>query len=378
MGKKILHVVNISYVIPYYLGGQIQYFQQKGHHISIACTPSAHFFSLTKKMHFTPISLQVARSFSIFKDLQSIVLLYSKIKKHKFNTVVGHTPKGAFIAMLASYMCRVPNRVYFRHGLLYETSTGVKRRFLKFIERFTARLATKVICVSPSVLKIALQEKLSKAHKTILIHKGTCNGVDALAHFNPLLIKTNKKNVKVLNTNFPTHTKIIGFVGRVVKDKGVVALLEAWKILIKQNKNIHLLIIGPQEERNAIPKHCLAFAKDCPSISLLGLTSNIAAYYKWMDIFVLPSYREGFPTVALEASAMKLPVICSSKTGCIDAIIAHKTGLYTPITPDGIAKNIQYLLDYPQVGKEMGKAGRAHVIKNFKPQLIWEFLEKIY
>ena len=109
-----------------------------------------------------------------------------------------------------------------------------------------------------------------------------------------------------------------------------------------------------------------------------GLIKDIEAYYSIMDIFILPSYREGFPTVVLEASAMELPIICSLKTGCIDSILENETGIYTKISPKDIARSIKYLLDNPNKAKEMGKKGRQHVLQNFQPNLIWESLERIY
>ena len=378
MGKKILHVVNISFVIPFYLGDQIDFFKSKGHSISIACTPSLDFFEYAKQKAFTPVPIDVVRSFSVIKDLKAIFSLTMYLKKNPVDTVVGHTPKGAFIALISASLANISNRVYFRHGLLFETSSGVKRRFLKFIEKFTAYLATKVICVSPSILKISLDQKLSSASKTLIINKGTCNGIDAVYKFNPQNVLSNHNLSADLEAKLESGVRIIGYVGRIVKDKGIVELLEAWKILTKENEKIHLLILGPQEERDALPEEYISFSRSCNSISMPGLIKDIEVHYSIMDIFILPSYREGFPTVVLEASAMELPIICSSKTGCIDSIIESQTGLFTSITPQDIARNIQYLLDHPKEGKEMGKKGRLNVLKNFQQNLIWESLEKKY
>ena len=378
MGKKILHVVNISYVIPFYLGDQIDFFKSKGHSISIACSPSSDFFEYANLKGFTPVPINVVRSFSIIKDLKAIFNLTMYLRKNSIDTVVGHTPKGAFIALISASLANISNRVYFRHGLLFETSSGIKRQFLKFIEKFTAFLATKVICVSPSILKISLDQRLSNASKTLIINKGTCNGIDAIYKFNPTNLLGNKNISIDLIDRLESGVKIIGYVGRIVKDKGILELLEAWKILIKENERIHLLILGPQEERDAIPEEYISFARSCISISLPGLIKDIEAYYSIMDIFILPSYREGFPTVVLEASAMELPIICSLKTGCIDSILENETGIYTKISPKDIARSIKYLLDNPNKAKEMGKKGRQHVLQNFQPNLIWESLERIY
>ena len=378
MGKKILHVVNISFVIPYYLGEQIDYFNSKGHSIIIACSPSKDFFEYSNKKSFTPLPLEIKRSFSIIKDLVAIFKLTMYLKNNPIDTVVGHTPKGALIALISAWLTGVPNRIYFRHGLLFETTSGLKRIFLKFIEKITSQMATKIICVSPSVLEVSIQQKLSPLFKTIILNNGTCNGIDAIKKFNPQNVSKNRDILNGLKERLAPDVKIIGFVGRLVKDKGLVELLDAWKILSEKNNKIHLLLIGPKEERDSLPEECISYARDCKSISILGLIKEIESYYSIMDIFILPSYREGFPTVILEASAMELPVICSSKTGCIDSILENETGLFTSITPEDIAQKIQHLLNHPNKAKEMGKKGRQFIIKNFLPKSIWESLEKIY
>ncbi|MDC1393459.1 glycosyltransferase family 4 protein [Flavobacteriaceae bacterium] len=378
MGKKILHVVNISFVIPYYLGEQIDYFNSKGHTIIIACSPSEDFFDYSNKKSFTPFPLDIKRSFSIIKDLVAIFKLTMYLKNNPIDTVVGHTPKGAFIALISSWLTGVPNRIYFRHGLLFETTSGLKRNFLKFIEKITSQMATKIICVSPSVLEVSIQQKLSPQSKTVILNNGTCNGIDAIKRFNPENVLKDRGILKGLKEVLDSDVKIIGFVGRLVKDKGLVELLDAWKILSERNNKIHLLLIGPKEERDSLPEEYISYARDCKSIIMLGLIKEIESYYSLMDIFVLPSYREGFPTVVLEASAMELPVICSSKTGCIDSIIENETGLFASITPEDIAQKIQHLLNHPNKAKEMGKKGRLNVLKNFQQKLIWESMEKIY
>ena len=378
MGKNILHVVNISFVIPYYLGEQIDYFNNKGHSIIIACSPSKDFFEYSSKRPFTPLPVEIKRSFSIIKDLIAIFKLTIYLKNNPVDTVVGHTPKGAFIALISASLAGTPNRIYFRHGLLFETTSGLKRMFLILIEKITSKLATKIICVSPSVLEVSIQQKLSPLSKTVIINNGTCNGIDAIKRFNPENVLKDRNILKGLKEELDSDVKIIGFVGRLVKDKGLVELLDAWKILSERNNKIHLLLIGPMEERDSLPEEYISYARDCNSITMLGLIKEIESYYSIMDLFVLPSYREGFPTVVLEASAMELPVVCSSKTGCIDSILENETGLFTSLNPEDLAQKIQYLLDHPNKAIEMGKNGRLNVLKNFQQKLIWESLEKIY
>jgi glycosyltransferase involved in cell wall biosynthesis len=378
MPKRILHIVNISFVLPYYIGEQFRYFNSLGYKISVACAPSEHFFKYAKEMDFLPYPIPIKRSFSLVADIKAIASLLRHIRRFKPQTVVGHTPKGAFIAMIAGFLAGVPNRVYFRHGLMFETSIGNKRKFLIAIERFTGALATQVICVSPSVLKSSNSLKLSAPKKNKILQFGTCNGIDSKGQFNPA--KQNPVLVQDLKDNLgiTAQQNIVGFVGRIVRDKGIVALLDAWKTILLKAPNSVLLLIGPYEERDAIPLEYKNYISHTPSVIQVGLIQDTAPYYALMNCFVLPSYREGFPTVVLEASAMEVPVITTKNTGCIDSIIENETGIFTDITPAAIAAAVLNLLDNSALREKLGQNGREFVVKNFEQQAIWKELEGLY
>jgi hypothetical protein len=191
--RKVLHVVNIAFVIPYYFGDQLNYFFEKGDVVHIACSKNVNLYNYSKKWNFIPFQLNISRKFSPIQDIYAIYLLYNYIKKHDINTVIGHTPKGAFIAMISSYLAKVKNRIYFRHGLMYETSKGIKKRLLIYIERLTSFFSLKVICVSKSVLQGSINNKLSNPNKLLLINKGSCNGIDSIKQFNRELINLDLK-----------------------------------------------------------------------------------------------------------------------------------------------------------------------------------------
>ena len=378
MSQKILHIVNISFVLPYYIGAQFRYFNSLGYEVSVACAPTEHFFKYAKEMGFEPYPINVKRSFSLVADIKAIASLVKHIRRFKPNTVVGHTPKGAFIAMIASFLARVPNRVYFRHGLLFETSKGFKRALLIAVEKFTAALATQVICVSPSVLERSKHLQLSAPRKNKILNYGTCNGIDSRGQFNPAnqnptLVQNLKDSLGITEQQF-----IVGFVGRIVRDKGIVALLDAWKTVLVRAPHSVLLLIGPYEERDAIAQEYKLYIATTPSIIHVGLVQDTAPYYALMDCFILPSYREGFPTVVLEASAMEVPVITTKNTGCIDSIIENETGIFTEITPVAIAKSILSLQNDPLLSAKLGQSGREFVVKNFEQQAIWKELEGLY
>jgi len=372
--KKILHVVNISFVLPYYIGGQFDYFSDKGFKIYVACSDSKHLSDYSIQKKFVPFAIDIFRSVNPVADIKSIIKLRSKIKFENIDIVIGHTPKGAMIAMIASYLAGTKKRIYFRHGLMYETSTGLKRYFLKQIESLTGHLASKVVCVSDSVLQKSNVEHLNNPEKNILLNKGTCNGIDT-DKFSRKKLDLNIVNSLRVEYGIQSDTQVIGYVGRLVNDKGINELIEAWKILIRKYSNLKLLLVGPFEERDSIGEEVKEYISTENSIIHTGLISDVQPFYGIMDVFILPSYREGFPTVVLEASSMELPVITTTSTGCIDSIIENETGLLSAIDAHELSSHIEkYILDR-ELAVQHGKNGRVFVLDNFRQEIIWNEIE---
>lgn len=377
--KKVLHVVNISFVLPYYIGDQFEYFSNKGIRFYVACQPSEHLIQYSEEMKFKAFPVNILREINIFQDLRAIYLLSRYIKKEKIDIVVSHTPKGGLIGMVSAYLSGIKSRVYFRHGIMYETSKGVKRVLLKSIERFTGFLATKVVCVSPSVLAFSTEESLSAVYKNLLLNKGTCNGIDAANKFNKDKVEVAVTSELKRKYGILAEDRVIGFVGRLVNDKGINELISAWEELVKIHSNIKLLLVGPFEDRDSIPEIVKTYISNTPSVIHTGLIGDIVPYYALMDVFILPSYREGFPTSVLEASAMELPVLTTTATGCRDSIIEGHTGMFISFDISDITNKVSTYLNNPSLILSHGKNGRDFVLKNFQQNRIWEEIqEKIY
>jgi glycosyltransferase involved in cell wall biosynthesis len=375
---KILHVVNVSFVLPYYLGEQITYFKNKNYIIHISCTESNELFDFCDIYNINCFPIRITRKFDILSDIASVYRLYKIIKSEHYDAVIGHTPKGGLISMLSSFLCGTKKRIYFRHGLMYETSNGFKRSLLINIEKLSSFLATNVICVSQSVLNKSIKNKLSDPSKCIILNNGTCNGIDSINQFNPDLINYTKVIDIKKNLSLKDNDIIVGFIGRIVKDKGINELVGAWQLLLNKHSNIKLVIIGPIEIRDPIRNDVLEYINTEKSIRYLGEVHNPLIYYSIFDIFVLPSYREGFPTVVLEASSMNLPIITTRSTGCIDSIIENKTGIYCEITSESISNSIDFYINNPLLRKLHGINGRNFVINDFNQKIIWEQLGSLY
>lgn len=356
-------MVSVSFSIKYFIGNQFRYFKDKGYEFHVACSESEELYGLAEKYDFKPFPIPIVRAIDPIQDLKSIWILKKYINNENFDVVIAHSPKGGLIGMLAAYLANVPNRFYFRHGLVFETSSGLKKKILILIEKLIGRLAHKIINVSQSVENMADSLKLNDFSKNILLGKGTCNGVD----LNEFKYRVGLKNESLIT---------IGFVGRLTKDKGIVELIDGWKILKTKYNNIRLMLVGPVDSRDPLNDDLVNYIKSDKTIELIGGVPDAKIYYNMMDIFILPSYREGFPTVILEASSSQLPVITTRSTGCIDAIVENETGLFVEINGESISSMIEQYLISKELRVRHGIQGAKFVKENFSEKIIYKEIEK--
>lgn len=368
MKKKTLQVVNVPFVLPYYFGDQIEFLKQNGIDITIACSPGPELTKFCLKYDVGSEPVNVLRKIDLTTDLKSLFKLFFFIKKERFDYVIGHTPKGGLLSMVAAKLAGVKNRIYFRHGIVFETSSGFKRRLMLTLEKLTSACATKIVSVSNSVQEYSLRANINLPHKSVILNKGTCNGVD-MERF----VKSDSRKMKSklgLGDSF-----VVGYVGRLVSDKGITELVEAMNILKRSIPGVKLLLVGPFEERDSLAESVREQVLNDSSIFFTDLVEDTVPFYNAMDVFILPSYREGFPTVVLEASAMELPVITTRSTGCVDSIVESKTGVYTNIDSISIAENVAFYFNNPAKRNEHGKNGREWVSNNFDQKIVWECIK---
>ena len=375
--RSILHVVNISFVLPYFIGEQFNYFSQAGYELHVACTPSLHLKNYAKEKNIQTLEIPITRQIRLFKDFYAIYKLIQYIKLNNIDIVIGHTPKGGLLAMISAFITRKRVRIYFRHGLMYENSKGLKKYFLILIEKLTGILANKVICVSQSVLNESNNKNLSRISKNILLANGTCNGVDTLNKFNINKIDTEQIIQLRKSLNIKSDDLVLGYVGRMVKDKGIIELLDSWEILKYKYPRLKLLLVGPFEERDSISDIYKNIIQSDSAILYLGQSEETNIYYAIIDVFLLLSHREGFPTVVLEASSMGIPIVTTKCTGCIDSIIPGNTGLFTDLNINSIVNNVSIYIDNSSLRKKHGENGRYFVINNFQQEIVWEALKNV-
>lgn len=378
---NILHVVNNYFVIPYFIGDQFIHFSKKGYRFFVVCTPSPHLKPYSLKMGFNYYEVEILKAITPIKDIVAMIQIHRIIKRNKIDIVIGHTPKGALLSMIVSYLLNVPKRIYFRHGLVYETSHGFKRHLLINIEKLTAYCSTKVVCVSPSLYAVSLRDKLNCPDKQLILGRGTCGGIDTINKFNPENINNSELEELRIKLKISKRAFVVGFCGRLVRDKGIHELVQAYDLLRARypENEFCLLMVGMFEDRDALSIEIIKKIKEDTGIVYTGyVNNNIEYFYALMKVLVLPSYREGFGMSVIEASSMRKPVLTTRATGCVDAIVESVTGSYIKNDPVSIFSGIDYYYNNEIIAVEHGLNGRKFVVENFEQQKMWIDIEGLY
>jgi len=235
-----------------------------------------------------------------------------------------------------------------------------------------------VICVSASLKREALRLGLTTAEKLVVLGAGSCFGVD-VSRFELTAERDHKAAELRRNLNIPPDAPVIGFIGRLTRDKGVVELIEAFKAVSIELNDARLLLVGPFEEGDPVPAHTRREIATNPFIHHVGWVANTTPYIHAIDLMALPSYREGFPNVALEAAAAEKPIVATRATGVVDAVVDGITGLLSPVGDARmLAVNIVKLLTQKQLAKSMGRAARQRVEAEFSNERVCAELESFY
>ena len=226
---------------------------------------------------------------------------------------------------------------------------------------------------------MSLLTKVSLIRKIKTLLHGSINGIDFVHKFNPERILLQERMELRRRHGIPDNSLVIGFLGRIVKDKGIADLSLAWETIRASYPETDLLLVGPVERGNPVSHDILRCFSDDPRIHLPGPVLDAPPFYSIMDILVLPSHREGFGLAAIEAAAMRLPVVATRIPGCIDAVEEGKTGLLVPPrAPVELAEAIGRYLRDPALREKHGNAGRCRVEKLFRQSDIWSALHAEY
>ncbi len=326
------------------------------------------------KVHVLPLTRKIAP----LTDLKAIWKTYQLIKKEKPDIVHTHTPKAGLVGMLAAKLAGVPVRVHTVAGLPLMEATGSKRKILNFVERLTAWAATNVYPNSLAIKEFMIQEKLVPPNKLKVIANGSSNGINTAyfskEHFTPEIQKLLRQQLGISETDL-----VYTFVGRLVKDKGINELIEAFVKLQKKVPNAKLLLVGNEEpELDPLWPETQTEIKNNKAIITTGWVEDVRPYLSISDVFVFPSYREGMPNVVLQAGAMGLPQIVTDINGSNEIITHNKNGIIIPVKDKEALYEAMLKLKDKNLRKKLSENARSIIKEKYEQQILWQALLEEY
>lgn len=367
--RKVFQLITVSKSV-YLLKGQIEYLRKNDINMHLI---SSEGKELEQYPNDIIHKIEMNREISILKDIKSLLKLICLFIKERPYIVNAGTPKAGLLGMIASYITRRPHRVYTVRGLRLETVSGIKYKILFLMEKIAMFCATDIIAISESLKTRVIELNLNNDKNIIVFGNGSSNGLN-LKEYSKNNNKIENDILKKLNGQF-----VIGYLGRIVKDKGIEDLVKAFKIIEEKYSNVKLLVIGSIEDGDPISKNDLTFILENKNVVYKNHVDNPVNYYNNMDVFIFPTYREGFGNVSIEAQALGIPTITYNVTGAKDTVINNETGfIVEPGDYVKIAEKIELLLINEKLKACMGTKGEEWVNNNFSNEIIWEEMMRFY
>ena len=319
--RKICYVVTIPTTIRSFFMSQLQYLAKHGFDVSVICARDEKLLEdMGNGIHYIPTD--IPRGISFGGSIKAVKELINIFKREKFDLIQYSTPNAALYASIAAKIVGCKIRNYHLMGFRYLGAHGIGKSILKTIEKVSCWNSTSIECVSRSNLELGIKEKVFPAEKATVVWNGSTGGVN-LERFDYFKRDVWRNKLRE-ELGYEDADFIYGFVGRITRDKGINELLEAFFELKDDSK---LFLIGNVEDENTLDKKLWMKAKNHPNVQIHTAVSDIERYFAMIDVLVLPSYREGFGNVVIEAAAVGTPAIVSNIPGPIDTIDAGKTAL---------------------------------------------------
>ncbi len=363
---KVCHVASSSITPKFMIARKLKFLKEKGYEVGVICSPGKWVEDIQKE-GIEVKTIIIKRKISPLSDTIALFKLFSYFKKKKFDIVHTHTPKPDFLAQISAKMAKVPIIVNTIHGFSFGADeVSLKQKFLILLLRISGKCSNLVFSISGYVTETAIKYKIAKPE--VIKYLGRDIDTD---RFDPNRFPRKSSNLE----------KTIGIVARLVEDKGFFELFTSFKAVLKIYPKAKLIIVGPDEpeKSNQVSKMDIKRYGIEDNVLFLGERTDVESIYPLMDVFTLPTHREGLGAVTLEASAMEVPVVVSDTGGCPETVNDGETGILVPLkNVEKLTEAILYLLKNPEIGKEMGRKGREKVLKEFNEQLVFERMEKEY
>lgn len=361
--KKICYVTTIpgtleSFVIPTaaYLAEHTDW------QITMICSDDPSFAAkLPEEVRYIPVPMKRGISLSGIGAMLKMVKIF---RQEKFDLVQYSTPNASLYASLAAKLAGVPVRLYCQWGIVYVGFQGFKRKIFKAIEKMVCGLSTWAEPDSFGNLKFSRSEGLYDEGKSSVVWNGSASGVD----LNKFDISHKKQWREEIRTKYGIgkDALVYGFVGRITRDKGIDELFSAYKAVADEREDTRLMLVGTIENEELLTQDLLKWARSDERVIFCGRTNEVEKYMSAMDVYILPSYREGFGSAVVEAEAMGVPVIVSDIPGPTDAMRRDETGLLVKKADvETLRQAMLRLYDDAALRHRMGDAAHRFAVEHF-------------
>lgn len=370
---RLCVIVTVDITILNLCRGRFEYLMKQGFDVTVVCASSSKAAEIEARgvcLHTAPLT----RAISPLGDLMALWNLYWFLRRERFDVIEISTPKASLIGAVASWLVGAPCVVHLLRGLAYQEQGWLTARLLRWSQRVACRLSHRVVCISRSMMEQAVRDGLCGRDKIVVLGCGSSNGVD-LQRFSPPDESARMEARRRLG--IPEEAVVAGFVGRMTGDKGVAELVDAFTSLNERMPSLYLLLVGDYEARDHPPEWVVERIAQHNRIKHVGWQSDTLSFFSAMDFLVLPSYREGFGTVVLEAAAMELPAVVTNTLGGRDVVIEDKTGFCVPIRDVArLERAIEHLAESSDLRGRMGRSARRHVEQQYECSTVWSLQER--
>ena len=379
MTKKLIRITTIPMSFKYLLKGQMNFMSKNGFNVTMVSSDGQELNDVIENEKCDHIVIPLTRKITILKDLKATYNLYKLIRKEKPDIVHTHTPKAGIIGMLASYFAKVPIRLHTVAGLPLIETSGFKRIILNFVEKLTYQCSTNVYPNSYGLKKIILNNKFTSENKLKVIGNGSSNGIDT-CYFDPELFSIEENEVLKTNLGIKKTDFVFIFVGRIVSDKGINELVEAFHKICLVKENIKLLLVGPfEDELDPLQKKTKLLINNNENIISVGYQNDVRPYFSISNCLVFPSYREGFPNVVMQAGVMNLPSIVSDINGCNEIINEGENGWIIPVkNEEALLNAMKNCFTLRNEFIKMKLNAKKSIVNHYEQKLVWEAILNEY
>jgi lipopolysaccharide/colanic/teichoic acid biosynthesis glycosyltransferase/glycosyltransferase involved in cell wall biosynthesis len=375
---RVLYVLTAPFGLEKTLGGQLRYLRSAGFEAFFACSPGEEVSGFAAREGARGEAVPIEREIAPLQDLKSVWKLWRLMRRIRPRLTNVSAPKAGLLGGLAAWLARVPCRIYTLRGLRLETAVGLKYQVLWAAEWLSCRLAHRIICVSGCLAQRLLEMRLAPPEKVLVVASGSSNGV-AARHFAPTPATARRARRLRRRLRIPGRAPVLGFVGRLTRDKGIGELVAAYYQLRQNRPLARLLLVGCFESGDPVPASVRDSIERDPGILTTGFVADPAPYYLLMDVVALPTHREGYPTVALEAAAACRPFVTTRVTGAAEAVEDGETGLLIPAgNASALAQAVARLLENPQLAAAMARRAQRRALTEFSQDRVWKALEQLY